>query len=293
LSEEKRRKIISWLSPRLKDSGREDQICPNYYQERYAELMNDRLKSSCSWILEDRRFQDWEESKSNESIVWVHGPPGFGKSTVTATVLDHMQSTLLEDIILYFFIDGRGNACEKTEPVAILRSLVFQLYSSESLSNPSKTELVRNAMQKMSGALGQATDFNTLSKLFCDLLSLVQGETVRIVLDGADECTDIKPILDILHKILKDEKLKLQVVLTSKETTTLITQMGRFCPIEVTVSAEKTSTDIKRYIEHRIRQIFGSVGLEALEPRIDTMIKTLTISANGMYSSSQFLSDSC
>lgn len=66
LSEEQKTKILQWFSP-----------LP--YQQYHVQASTDVLADTGNWLLRDERFKEWGSS-SSASILWLRGPPGFGKT---------------------------------------------------------------------------------------------------------------------------------------------------------------------------------------------------------------------
>ncbi len=66
LSAEGKTKILQWFSP-----------LP--YQQYHVQASTDVLAGTGDWLLRDRRLKTWL-STSTPSILWLRGPPGFGKT---------------------------------------------------------------------------------------------------------------------------------------------------------------------------------------------------------------------
>ena len=66
LSAENRTKFLQWFSP-----------LP--YQQYHVQASTDVLAGTGDWLLQDERLRTWASS-SSPSILWLRGPPGFGKT---------------------------------------------------------------------------------------------------------------------------------------------------------------------------------------------------------------------
>lgn len=66
LSAENKTHILQWFSP-----------LP--YQQYHVQASTDVLAGTGDWLLRDERFKTWGGS-SSPSILWLRGPPGFGKT---------------------------------------------------------------------------------------------------------------------------------------------------------------------------------------------------------------------
>ena len=66
LSAEGKTMFLQWFSP-----------LP--YQQYHVQASTDVLAGTGDWLLHDERFRTWASSSST-SILWLRGPPGFGKT---------------------------------------------------------------------------------------------------------------------------------------------------------------------------------------------------------------------
>lgn len=66
LSAEGKTKVLQWFSP-----------LP--YQQYHIQASTDVLAGTGHWLLRDERLKTWASS-SSPSILWLRGPPGFGKT---------------------------------------------------------------------------------------------------------------------------------------------------------------------------------------------------------------------
>ena len=66
LSDERKTQFLQWFSP-----------LP--YQQYHVQASTDVLAGTGDWLLRDERLKIWGRS-SSPSILWLRGPPGFGKT---------------------------------------------------------------------------------------------------------------------------------------------------------------------------------------------------------------------
>ena len=66
LSNENKNMILQWFSP-----------LP--YQQYHLQASADVLAGTGDWLLRDERLKTWASS-SSPSVLWLRGPPGFGKT---------------------------------------------------------------------------------------------------------------------------------------------------------------------------------------------------------------------
>ena len=66
LTTDSRRQILDWLSPLQ-------------YKTQHLTVKQGRMPTSGGWMFQSNEFQGWQNSSVSETL-WLHGPPGCGKS---------------------------------------------------------------------------------------------------------------------------------------------------------------------------------------------------------------------
>ncbi|OJI99831.1 hypothetical protein ASPVEDRAFT_127771, partial [Aspergillus versicolor CBS 583.65] len=91
-----------------------------------------RAAGTCEWILETDELMDWlqmSDSQGGSSILWLHGNPGTGKSTMAMTMADEIPKlqafTNKRKVLAYFFCDSSND--KQRTAVSILRGLIHFL----------------------------------------------------------------------------------------------------------------------------------------------------------------------
>lgn len=115
----------------------------------HTQAQKDILSVTCEWLLNDECLLEWRKS-SCSSIMWLHGPPGFGKSklvsvSITSTclqcnvsMLTAHRSILIEKLFgefqdgknpnhAYFYFTRSPAEPERGEPKGVLRSIAKQM----------------------------------------------------------------------------------------------------------------------------------------------------------------------
>ena len=114
-------KIIKWLSP-------SDIYEPDFFEADFDKANRKRHKGTCEWIKEKPIFREWE--KRNQGALVIYGIPGAGKTVAASFLVQRLVHGIepgSPTIGLYFFFDNKDE--HKRSPVAVIRSLVYQLYS--------------------------------------------------------------------------------------------------------------------------------------------------------------------
>ena len=80
-----RKDIIRWLSPAKYE--------PTYYRDRKNTLLDSKCDGTCQWLAQEDRVLAWIFPQSPESVLWLHGNPGTGKSVLTASLVHEILET--------------------------------------------------------------------------------------------------------------------------------------------------------------------------------------------------------
>ncbi|GAP82969.2 putative NACHT nucleoside triphosphatase [Rosellinia necatrix] len=176
-------------------------------KRNYDDFVLRRLDGTCEWILGRPEFQQWQSfSPEHPNILWINGPPGYGKTILCARIVEHLLVNSQRNTAYFFFsseIDGRE------DPYVVIRSWISQL--------------VHQTQQAFNMAQGkwEASDGRTASKLdikalFNDVIRNLPPST--FIVDGLDECADVDQrdilfnFLEFLTSIVSKSKSQLLVV---------------------------------------------------------------------------------
>lgn len=137
---------------------------------------------TCDWALQLDVFRQWKaEDAKLPKLLWIHGPAGFGKTIMSAWIIQHLKTTY-RDQVSYFFCVADN---ERTrDPYASLRS-----WLSKALENDTILDVLERALngRKRDGPLTHSE----LWELFAVVGQICPG--YFFILDGFDECTNIAP----------------------------------------------------------------------------------------------------
>src|SRR5437762_1461341 len=91
------------------------------------EYRNKRREGTLKWADSSPQFNAWRSSLagSKESILWIHGPPGFGKSVLATYYIDAIRNRHRNSIVAYFFC--RHGQAGLSNVRDVIRTLAFQL----------------------------------------------------------------------------------------------------------------------------------------------------------------------
>lgn len=166
LNTEVRRDLHAWLLGRH---------APN---EIFEQSLRQQLENTCLWIMERREFLDWVSSNFPSRCaksLWIHGPAGFGKTFLCASLIRYLRSILKTPVAYYFFSSDFES---RKDPFAAVRSWLVHLSS-----DPAVFDFLRDKWESSEGTIAFTADIVTSFK-----------EAVRmfpdctLVIDGLDEC---------------------------------------------------------------------------------------------------------
>lgn len=147
--------------------------------DTYEKHLSARLESTCEWIFAKSEYVSWASSDfpfDAAKVLWVHGPPGYGKSVLCARLVQQLRSTYGYPLA-YFFCSRDAELHQN--PLSMIRSWVSQLMSS----NQDIFEMAQQQMHAKGEPLASTAD---MWDLFNSIVHCGHGFTY--VVDGLDEC---------------------------------------------------------------------------------------------------------
>ncbi|KXH30823.1 hypothetical protein CSIM01_01417 [Colletotrichum simmondsii] len=109
-------------------------------------------KGEKSWVLQDKRYIEWESLESTSSFFWIQGRPGVGKTSATLSAIASIRHKIkkslnpgnagLTPLLAHFLCDSSRNGSSAIE---LLKSLVLQLISQNPLLADHGKHLLRKS----------------------------------------------------------------------------------------------------------------------------------------------------
>lgn len=249
-------------------------------------MIKARINGTCLWLIEQLTFQGWRDRLNRQHFLWVYGSPGTGKTVLVASVIQHLReilspttATLAQVPVLHFFCDNKGNDQHKTQVIAILRSLVFQLWQSaadDPLMSDSWNAIINSGHD-------HACD---VSQMFELLLSIIRNfRMTYIIIDALDECENPTVLLNTLRDLSEQTGLRVSVLVSSRPVEKMTQELRTDLAIEV--SPEKTERDVRIYTEAAVDIAIRTRHIKILRKELkDEMVSGLISKAKGLYVSS-------
>ncbi|KAM0432699.1 hypothetical protein ACHAQK_009551 [Fusarium lateritium] len=243
-------------------------------REDILDAKGDICRGTCEWILSTQELKAWEESSPH--LLWISAPPGMGK-----TFLSIFLSKYFEDMCkgqtdvatIFFFCDNK--VASRNTGVNILRGLLTQLIAHQE-------DLVDKIMvewRQKSSKLFQDSSFNTLWRVFEDMIRGSNFRSIYCIIDALDECEDDS--LTILLKKFKKlgqsstasyTKLKL-ICLSRRFPERIPESLDAFTKVELDMMAAGKE-DVRRFISERISDLSRTKKLSSsMRKRIEEVFQ--------------------
>ncbi|KAF2033038.1 hypothetical protein EK21DRAFT_98596 [Setomelanomma holmii] len=157
---------------------------PRVDKKRIEGTKGGLLVDSYRWVLDNITFQQWQKDPQSR-LLWVKGDPGKGKTMLLCGIIDELQSSMPQSVLLsYFFCQATDSRINSA--AAVLQGLLYMLVSQQ----PSLVSHVREKHDNAGKALFE--DANALDPSL---------RMTYLIIDALDECvTDLPKLLKFVAK---------------------------------------------------------------------------------------------
>ncbi|KAK8099700.1 uncharacterized protein PG998_012941 [Apiospora kogelbergensis] len=222
-----------------------------------------RYEGTCEWVFDSQEFKEWEGAGGDRGrLLWIYGPPGFGKTVLSASIIKHLKSKG-NGSVAYFFCGGADTDMTR-DPHAILRSWLAQVLDEDD-------EVIRIA-EATFGTRKKSAQLTHLQlwQLFSAIGAAVPG--VVFVVDGFDECADIDsgigyhnrdPRKFFLRDLVQNmASTKARVLVVSRDVPDIrewLSKGGKNAEADVEgfeyeITANDTTADVKAFTHYMVDQ---------------------------------------
>lgn len=175
-------------------------------------VLDKRIEGSCQWLTAKEDFQQWHEGPSSTNTVyWLQGELGTGKSVIAGHVLEYLRSSNSE---CSYFSFKHGDSAKSTAAMA----LCYLAWQMAYINMTIRTELL--SMQADEEKLDRNDERALWRTLFAS--RIFRAELRRphfFVLDALDECRGFEAVFSLLAKV--DRRSPIRIFLTSRPSRTL------------------------------------------------------------------------
>lgn len=210
----------------------------------YNRALRKRHEGTGNWLIEHDIFRNWEQDPDSDSIIWLYGIPGCGKTILCSTVVEHVLhvcATTSDIAVLYFFFDF--NDTEKQQHEGMMRSLLSQLAMHFVSVPPALETLYSSCMEG-----GRKPNFEALKKTFHEMTTPFRATFV--VLDALDECKERPELLADIEELSSWEDTNLRILATSRREKEIEDSILRLTKDanRICIQSALVNADIRAYI---------------------------------------------
>ncbi|RDW56452.1 hypothetical protein BP6252_14154 [Coleophoma cylindrospora] len=269
-------KLRRWLSPPNHE--------PTYMTLEHESLRQQWCENTCSWLLPT--LIDWKQSASS-SVLWVQSPPGYGKSVLTAAVIEKMAelNRLSSESLQLAFYYCKSNDNGRRYNVEVAKSLLTQILNAN-LNNQTIIRSLMDICDSSTQPRAIQDSEQALWAILKQIIQLVSQKQVMLVVDGVDELFPDKQV-DFVHNILSvlnyDYRLPVPVklFLTSRSEPVLKVFDSHPSITLCILSSIQTISDIEIYTRNAVET---SSTLRALDVGLrKDIISRLVNKSEGMF----------
>jgi Cdc6-like AAA superfamily ATPase len=263
---QRQKKIRSWLSAPDPSTN-------------FNKASKQRQKGTGLWFLQGSSFQKWQTD--HHTFLWLYGIPGCGKTILSSTIIEHLEHTYPERLLLYFYFDFTDSSKQTLEDV--VRSLISQLYRRRRDTQTSLDSLFSSHENGQ-----RQPSCESLCKVFLQMVN--QAKDVYVVLDALDECKTRKGspsegILLWLKNLVQLDQRNVHLLVTSRpehDIKTVLSTVAKSGENIIPIQSDLVNDDIRSYVHTRVREDNGLKRWRSRQEVFEEIETQLMEKANGM-----------
>jgi ankyrin repeat protein len=226
----------------------------------YKAELPKRETGTCCWILKHPEYVSWNSEQRN-TLLWITGNPGCGKTILSAYLADHLDSVQrnrLHGTVCYFFCDDKSAA--QRDGKAILRGIIYQLLQRRRC-------LIKHVKAAFNFQGPQLVEsFHSLWNVFVRIIKDYTFGPINVVIDAIDECEEetrtkfLNAITELVGETSADNDVmptSIKFLITSRPSISASYSFNDVwrhrIPIEEDPSV--TTKDIHLVIDRRVQEI--------------------------------------
>ncbi|KAH7317362.1 ankyrin repeat-containing domain protein [Rhexocercosporidium sp. MPI-PUGE-AT-0058] len=216
--------LLSWFRPKYESLPLTSEV-----------VLESLCPGTWSTFLNSDLYVNWRDSPraNSQQSLWIYGPPGSGKSVLSAAIVNNITSRSKTISAYHFFRDGQEETL-----LDVLRHIAYQL-----LSQPATVSKVAIYIFKKKMAQNASLLLKDLVDVICDIS--VTSSPTYIILDGLDEFPHLNKILKYLPQFVT---AKAKVLIASRELPSITAYMSN----AVLIDARVEHRDIEFYVDWRL-----------------------------------------
>ncbi|KAM5350500.1 hypothetical protein ACJ41O_007005 [Fusarium nematophilum] len=252
---------------------------PDYQVDQEISTEDRNGVASGSWLFTAPAFQTWYDSERPDGrIMYIHGIPGAGKTTLMSTVVEKLLNEKLssdrQNSVSYFYFKYR----QKNTHNSFLRAFLDQLINQ----NIHLSSVVSDELSNMEAVNLRAT--KKLEELVKEALETYRNSF--LVLDGLDECSEeqTEATVEWLLSLINNGRqgLPLRILLSGQRDGVLDRLLEPYPSISLDASETPAHVeDIRQYCERFCDKIVKKFKLS--QELKDDILSMVMRESNGMF----------
>ncbi|KAG1822543.1 uncharacterized protein BJ212DRAFT_810876 [Suillus subaureus] len=93
---------------------------------RQEKNLRGRSQITCQWLFSHDEFLQWQNNPPSSPILWVHGPPGSGKSTLCSSAIEFLAKSSESEVVIFHFYDFAQHLSPEKTLSILATQLLFQ-----------------------------------------------------------------------------------------------------------------------------------------------------------------------
>ncbi|GKZ26583.1 hypothetical protein AbraIFM66951_002818 [Aspergillus brasiliensis] len=220
-------------------------------------------QDTCQWIFKTDELKSWLDAKAEDhnpkdSVLWLNGLPGSGKSTMAMCLTEGLERQFntdrKEDSFAYFFCES--NRETQNTAIAILRGILWQLIRQ----NPVLQDWLVRSFRERNDTLFHS--FDALWTVLIEIARDTRCGVVYCIIDALDECDS-----ESQTRILEQLKLsffdrpskrftsKVRILVTSRPYQEIASCLNCFPSRDIATFIEERQTDIEIFIRQKVSDL--------------------------------------
>ncbi|KAH7390181.1 hypothetical protein BKA64DRAFT_645106 [Cadophora sp. MPI-SDFR-AT-0126] len=217
-----------------------------------------RLSRAGEWIKREKAWKDWISDEAVPPVLWIHGPPGCGKSYLAKYIISELEGLDDSKDVISFF-------CEETSTPQSFAEFLLDYFNHE--VQPRTSEDTRQPLLDPFVAWDQILNFVQQSQ-----------RCVILVLDGLDEMLEKCRDFDLPAKLITlvvGNPTKVKLLLSSRPEPRILRRVRGFGDISITAALVEEDLDL--FIDSEIN------SYPKLAPHLGDLASPIKIRSEGIF----------
>src|SRR5882762_6642231 len=193
---------------------------------------------------------------SKQKILWIHGPAGSGKSTMSTTLADHFRRSKQLGAFIFFDRD----VTERSNPALVARTLAYQLSSFHPDIGGVISAAIESSPQTVTSSVSCQFQELLIDPLSC-IEPLPTKSQIVLVLDALDECGSRKDRIALVEALAEKSAhlpSTFRFVVTSRPDIDIqlaFESQSHVLGLELDLTSASIKEDILLYFRHHMNII--------------------------------------